>query len=90
MEKIYITKYALTGGIKEIEANITTYSTSDGKGTEYAREPNSYGSFIIGKEAFRSLEDAIKNAEERRQKKIVTLKKQVEKLEKLSFKLDRD
>lgn len=38
MEKIYITKYALTGGIKEIEANITTYSTSDGKGTEYARE----------------------------------------------------
>lgn len=46
MEKIYITKYALTGGIKEIEANITTYSTSGGKGTEYAREPNSYGSFI--------------------------------------------
>ena len=40
MEKIYITKYALTGGIKEIEANITTYSTSDGKGIRQPTKEN--------------------------------------------------
>lgn len=78
--KVYITKYALTQGIYEIEAKET-------------REPdmikNVENSLELyhgkGKEWHLSKEDAIKKAEEMKQKKIKSLKTQIEKFEKMTF-----
>ena len=84
--KVWITKYALTDGI--IEAQQISGSTYDGK--EYA--------FFVGKnsqyiahfyipyeELFWDKNSAIVKAEEMRQKKIASLKKQIEKLEEMRF-----
>lgn len=78
--KVYITKYALTQGIYEIEAKET-------------REPdmikNVENSLELyrgkGKEWHLNKEDAIKKAEEMKQKKIKSLKAQIEKFEKMTF-----
>lgn len=85
MEKIFITKYALTYGIKEIEAKITPFDREGGKTAEYAREPGGYNSYVIGNEAFRSLGEAKMKAEEMRKRKIESLKKQIAKMEKIKF-----
>ena len=79
-QNIYITKYALSSGILEKEARIEDY------GNGHLRAfVNGYSSYEIGSEAFLTKEDALKNAEERRLKKIESLKKQIEKLEVLRF-----
>lgn len=79
-ERIYITKYALSEGILEKEAEIEDYG-------RYLRAfvKGDYSSYGIGSEAFFKREDALKNAENRRLKKIESLKKQIKKLEKLKF-----
>ena len=79
-ERIYITKYALSKGILEKEAVIKDcgrYLIAFVKGD--------YSSYGIGSEAFFKREDALKNAENRRIKKIESLKKQINKLENLKF-----
>lgn len=81
MAKVFITKHALTRGIKEIEAEVIK---SDYHNVEYVRY--GYQCFSIGTNAFLNKADAIKKAEEMRNKKIASLKKQIEKLEKLRFK----
>lgn len=78
--KIFVTKYALSGGIRETEAE---------------RSPSSDGMWEIGRPSvsgyFRAEEyaltraAAIRQAEDRRQKKIASLRKQITKLEKLRF-----
>lgn len=76
MEKVYITKYALTKGILEKEASVSdlrAFCNGD------------YSSYGIGSEAFYTLEEALNNAEERRNKKIESLKKKINKLENLKF-----
>ncbi|WP_304977218.1 hypothetical protein [Parabacteroides goldsteinii] len=81
MAKIFITKYALTKGIIEKEADI--HSFRDGSKFAYVR-----GEFIGYKmivDAFYNYESAIQRAEEVRKKRIASLKRQIEKLEKLSF-----
>lgn len=83
METIYVAKYALTSGIKKIQAEVRHSSYADSK--EYAREPGGYNSFTIGSEAFRSLDEAKEKAEEMRKKKIKSLEKQLEKLNNLRF-----
>ena len=80
-QNIYITKYALSSGILEKEARIEDY----GNGHLRAFVNGYYSSYEIGSEAFLTKEDALKNAEERRLKKIESLKKQIEKLEVLRF-----
>lgn len=80
MKKVFITTYALTRGIKEEEARIKSF-----KEGEYAHIKGEYIGYAIGKEAFYTLEEAIKKAEEMRKKKIASLKKQIEKLEKMEF-----
>lgn len=79
-ERIYITKYALSKGILEEEAVIKDYG-------RYSRAlvKGDYSSYGIGSEAFFKREDALKNAENRRIKKIESLKKQINKLENLKF-----
>lgn len=78
--KAWITKYALTSGIIEMEGEITNsgslYDMNAGFPTYYHGE---------GREWHRTKESAIAKAEEMRQKKIASLKKQIEKLEKMKF-----
>lgn len=79
MAKVFITKYALSEGIQEIDAVI------------YEINPNviyvyyNCQFFCIGKSAFLDKADAIKKAKEMRKKKIASLKKQISKLEKMTF-----
>ena len=80
--KVWITKYALTQGIFEIEAEECgmgfpgMIQTKEEYPSYYHKE---------GKDWHRSKESAIKRAEEMRQKKISSLKKKLEKLEKMKF-----
>ncbi len=82
MEKVFITKYALTKGILEKEAEIRDY----GYEYEIAYVKGEFSSYPLGKEAFRTREQAMERAEKMRLKKIASLKKQIEALEKMKFK----
>lgn len=80
IKKVWITKYALTKGIIETEGRISNSCPGllDAKGiTNYLHGE--------GNEWHRTKESAIAKAEEMRQKKIESLKSQIEKLEKLRF-----
>lgn len=78
--KAWITKYALTSGIIQIEGEITEngllYDIHTSFPTYYHGE---------GNEWHRTKESAIAKAEEMRQKKIESLKKQIKKLETMTF-----
>lgn len=84
MAKVFITKYALTEGIKEIETDIRR---NEVRNYEYVSYGN-YSFFYIGEDAFTDKSEALKKAEEMRIRKIASLRKQIEKLEKLSFKVE--
>ena len=78
--KVWITKYALTGGIIEAEGEpygLEWVSASWDNG--YWRNDFEQG------EWFDTKEGAIQKAEEMRQKKIESLKKQIKKLEEMRF-----
>ena len=84
--KVWITKYALTDGV--IEAQQIPNVPCGGK--EYAffvDENDQYftGFYIPYRELFWDKNSAIKKAEEMRQKKIESLKKQIKKLEEMRF-----
>ena len=79
--KVWITKYALTKGIIEAEGEVVR----DHPNIFYANEIVN-GLFGEGKEWHRTKESAIQKAEEMRQKKIASLKKQIKKLEEMRFK----
>lgn len=84
MAKVFITKYALTAGVKEIETDIIRDRFEN---EEYVID-DSYSYFRIGTNAFTDKSEALKKAEEMRIRKIASLRKQMEKLEKLSFKVE--
>lgn len=81
MAKVFITKYALTKGI--IEKEVEIYSYMDG--SKYAYVKGEFNGYKMTEDAFYNHENAIQKSEEMRQKKIASLKKQIAKLEKLSF-----
>ena len=82
MEKVFITKYALTKGILEKEAEICDY----GNGHIRAYVKGEFSSYSLGKEAFRTREQAMERAEKMRLKKDRFFeKKQIEALEKMKF-----
>ena len=80
--KVWITKYALTQGIFEAEA-------SECKGFDGMIEVVNRYSYEYyrgeGKDWHRTKESAISRAEEMRQNKMSSLKKQLEKLENMKF-----
>lgn len=78
-QKVFITKYALTKGIEEVEMEVRLDTRSC-----YGRY-NGYISLFYNNEFHLTKEDALRDAEKRRVKKIESLKKQIEKLECLSF-----
>lgn len=85
-KKVYITKYVLTKGILEIDAKVEP-SYYD-QNIVYARVCDRYlgtESFRVGSEVFLTKEEALKDAEKRRIKKIDSLKKQIKKLENIKF-----
>lgn len=84
MAKVFITKYALTAGVKEIETDIIRDRFEN---EEYVID-DSYSYFRIGTNAFTDKSEALKKAEEMKIRKIASLRKQIEKLEKLSFKCE--
>lgn len=74
----WVTKYALTNGILLEKGEVCNYTS----GTMF-----SYGTFghAHGNDWHRTPEAAIARAEEMRKKKIESLKKQIAKLEKMTF-----
>jgi len=78
-QKVWITKYALSAGITEHEAEIR-----DGKAFPGAPFM-SYTSFKMGRDAHLTREEAVAAAHSARKEKIASLKKQMAKLEELKF-----
>lgn len=70
----YVTKYALTRGVKEVKARAQT-----GK---WVIPVGYFAQYKIGRDVFDNLPDALADAEKRRAKKIAALRRQIEKLEK--------
>ena len=84
--KVWITKYALTRGIIEIDVSDfhRTYVKPNGTMCFYDKFGNMVCSYKK-LEHFGLKELAIQKAEEMRQKKIESLKKQIKKLEEMRF-----
>jgi hypothetical protein len=81
MQKVYVTKYALTRGILEYPGKVYSdkaiicYDDSFPKGWM----------LFFGNQAFFNKEDALKQANKIRDLKVASLKKQIHKLSKLEF-----
>lgn len=80
--KVYISKYALTTGIIEIEAEIC-----ENVSTDMIKDINRKSDYYHGegKQWHKSKEAAIKKAELMKDKKIAALRKQLESLTKMTF-----
>lgn len=77
--KVWITKYALSEGITEHEATVIN-------GQAYPGDPFSpFIGFVMGRDAHDTPEGAVVAAMKARAKKICSLKKQLAKLEKMTF-----
>lgn len=79
--RYYLTKYALTKGIVEIE----TDELPDENKTVFWDEGNSLKSAIFLKDIWKQKDLAIQKAKMMRFEKIKTLEKKIKKLEKLTF-----
>lgn len=75
-ETMWLSKYALSSGIREIAATVISDGfVRDGRGSYY----------FVGSECFPTREDAVADAEKRRAKRIASMKEQIAKLEALTF-----
>jgi len=84
MEKVYITKYALTTGIMYRNGEISE-SRPDVVFIPGNQAECTYGQYFHPNEWHRTWESALKRAEEMRRRKIVSLNKQLTKLHDLKF-----
>lgn len=82
--KVFISKWALTGGIKEAEGLIFRGSS----GTEYFKRSH-WGSaaplLTVGKDVHKTREAAVDAAEFLRARKLASLRRQIAKIEELDF-----
>jgi hypothetical protein len=78
--KVWITKYALTSGIFEVDAETCTSPSLIA-----VRKPGELTAYFHNNDWHKSKEDAIARAEEMRAKKIASLRKSIAKLEAMSF-----
>lgn len=76
--KIWISKYALSSGIKEVECEKIT---AEG----YAYPVGTYIGFKMGRDAHVNREDAVAQAEKSKISKIASLEKQIKKFRNKSF-----
>lgn len=80
--KVWITRYALTSGIYEVEATI--YERNPGM-VSYRMPPGSFLQFAHGKDWHVMRETAVARAEEMKVAKIQSLEKQIKKVSKITF-----
>ena len=80
--KLFMTKYALSEGIKEVEED-AAYAGHYVDGVTRVR--GYLSSYRFGTDIFKTREKAVLDAELRRDKKIINLKKKITKLEKMVF-----
>lgn len=74
----FVTKYALSTGV------YSTLVNGDGEWVQESR--NRYWSSLkIGRDVFLTEEEALNDAEQRRQKKYASLQRQIDKLKKIQF-----
>lgn len=86
-EVFYSTKYALTQGIKKMTGKRQGIHAGDRREYVYL-DANHYHNgmqHIVGVTAFHTEAEAVKRAKEMRNRKIVSLKKSINKLEKMRF-----
>lgn len=80
--KVWISKYALSGGITEHECD----PPEGVRPYVYPGKPfASFTGFLLGSDAHTSREEAVVAAEAARKKKIASIQKQLAKLEKMTF-----
>ena len=82
---VWVTKYALTKGIITKEARLSTWTAGVGGWNKGAYIYSGPAQFHLGYDAFLMEEDARVDAHQKRAKKIVSLMKQIKKLETLVF-----
>jgi hypothetical protein len=75
---VFITKYALTSGIIQCEMDVQ----EDGKGCYGKPKGFDFSTGFYGNDFHLTKEDAIKDCEKRKEKKIASLKKSIEKINK--------
>lgn len=81
--RVIISKYALTSGLYSVDA-----SPGVSPGMVYYRVPGSmFEQYAHGNDFHDDESEAIARADEMREKKILSLKKQIAKLEKMTFKV---
>ena len=84
--KIWISKYALTGGVTEHECHAYAKDVDFGNNVYvYPGKPNSFTGFLLGRDAHTTQAAAFSAAEAQRKKKLASLHKQIAKLEKMVF-----
>lgn len=76
---VFSTKCALSKGVEEYRCNPPQ------EGSEYVRPEGCFSSLRLGKDAHKTREEAVKAAEKMRVKKIASLRKQIERLDSLTF-----
>ena len=85
MTTIYITKYCLTSSIFKIEAEIKENKHFKKGISAYGKLPNGSNMGFYNNDFHLTEEEALKDAENRRTRKIESLKKQINKLDKKQF-----
>lgn len=81
--KFFISKWALTGGIKEAGGVVVTGSS----GKEYFKpDGTSYAALlVVGKDVHETRQSAVDAAESLRARKLASLRRQIAKIESISF-----
>lgn len=82
LTKIYVTKYALSVGIFEVEA--TVYEDGSGM-ARFKRERSAYTEYAHGKDFYLTKAEALTRAEEMRIAKLKSLEKSAKKISALKF-----
>lgn len=86
--KCFITKYTLTSGIIEVkDCEPQSYEPSSPSDSKYVYGGSGFSrqQFVVGRDAFEHEADAIAAVNTAVTKKIASLKKQIAKLEKMTF-----
>lgn len=79
----FLTKYALTEGIKKVKGKVSSISTD--KATHIITSGNFWTTHKLGRDIHTTLADAQIAAEQMRAKKIASLNKQLDKVRNLKF-----
>lgn len=82
--KAWVTRYALTSGIDEVDGEVCHSTSSDMLSYTIG---TTYTQYAHGKDWHRTPEAAIARAEQMRKAKIASLKKSIAKIEKMEFKV---